>query len=463
MNIQHVYQNYKLKNYNNIIDILFDDIAKISECLEKDSKYDHTIIKGTSEFIIESLNTLKIYDTIWLKTLRELIFYLTKKNKQIIIEEKSKYYVVQVNDIYKIKIMMLFILFYNYDSKSLRVKAQKKSYAGLDFEFNQRKIALCQLCCFTKRKQKYIFVFDPNMLDQANTTILINNIFVTEWIYKICHGSDSLDTPYIFHELFMNNHEYILSFIMKMIDTRFLCEYYKNIVNDEKKCSIYDAMYYFNTFDKIKYDELVINNENMGPVQDVNWNVMKMSSFHLKYSVYDVLFLQSFYASIKSKHKLMGQKIYLSYKILVLITRFIFLEKANISDLSNRIKQIIDPINNYLIKTNEGNITLITIYTNVTKDFVIESENLTMNHNDIININYFKTNLTTLFKMIIYTILVNEYTVYKNKNDLFTEKLSLDDIKKTITMFNLNSINKIVELFRDKALKNIKKDIIEIS
>src|SRR5690606_30561562 len=101
----------------------------------------------------------------------------------------------------KIKLMILYMLFYHYDARSTE---NKKLYSGVDFEFNERRIALCQIAFFPRRINKFIWIFDPNSLDTQKTEYLIKYLFTSDWIYKIVHGSDSLDIPYLFQEMFMN-------------------------------------------------------------------------------------------------------------------------------------------------------------------------------------------------------------------------------------------------------------------
>ena len=62
---------------------------------------------------------------------------------------------------------------------------------------------------------------------------------------KILHGSESLDIPYIFDKVLLNNKHDILLFLRTIIDTRFLCF--------DKKCSLYELLYSTKTINDKQY------------------------------------------------------------------------------------------------------------------------------------------------------------------------------------------------------------------
>lgn len=457
MDPKFIFDNLISKNYDNIIDIVYNDISNITDNLEKRFDYSHKIMKDEISALVSFLGSLTPYDATWLQIIREVIIFLSKKNSKIIVHVKNSVYnIIQVDNDHKIKLLILYILFYYYDARSMQ---EKKIYGGIDFEFNERKIALCQIAFFPHRKNKFIYVFDPNSLDTFQTNYLIKYFFTAEFIYKIGHGSDSLDIPYLFQELFMNNHTYIYSFITRIIDTRFLCEYYKNTVEyTDKKCSIYDALLYFRTIDQDKYDELQHINKVIGSVFDIIWDVYNMSSFNLKYAAYDTLYLRSFYFDILRQAKKNTPKLYNSYQYIPLITRFIFLEKYDITDLLTRIKTKVDPINNYIIKHKGENITLVSLFNNIIKNMVIDTpsiDSLVINLNNLLDINYFKSPLILLFKMVVYSILTNKFKIYKNKEDIYTEKLTLEDIFDTFKFIHLERLRKLIKAFHITAEQKI--------
>ena len=107
---------------------------------------------------------------------------------------------------------------------------------------------------------------------------------MNKFIKKILHGSDSLDIPYMYNQLLDKDPEKIISFTKTMIDTRFLCEYYKLTKSDpsNNKCSIYDeesdrsAIYYFNVISEKQQEKLSDVLKSMPPPHDIVWNIHKM-------------------------------------------------------------------------------------------------------------------------------------------------------------------------------------------
>jgi len=359
---------------------------------------------------------------------------------------EDRFSVIKCNTSDNIKLFLLYSIFYHLDA----IHNSKKMYIGLDFEFNARKIALCQIAFYPFRKQKFIFILDPNDLSDYQTELMIKTVFTSN-IYRILHGSDSLDIPYIFEELFVNDKDKILKFTKTVIDTRFICEYHKITTSSEnKKCSIYDALLFFNTITKKKYDELNKINDAMGPIQDVNWNVKKMSSYHLKYSAYDVLFLKRFLNDmVQTEGK--------STSYINQITRYIFLEKHNLTEITTNSKIIVDKINNYLIKTKDGNKTLINVYNEIVPDiFIIGMDILVKN---LLDINYFKSILSILFKRILYSIISERETIYENKNDTYNEKITFKEIYPDLSKMGLNLFMQLIERFYQQAKINLLKII----
>lgn len=461
MDPTYIFNKLISKSYDDIIDNVYNDIPNLVRNLEERYDYSYQITKGSITSLISFLQSAVSYDATWLQITRELIIFLSRIYSKITITDNgSEYNIIQVNSDHLIKLMLLYIIFYNYDARSIK---NKKLYTGVDFEFNQgRKIALCQVAFFPHRVNKFIWVFDPNSLDTQRTQYLIKYLFTSKWVHKILHGSDSLDVPYLFQELFMNNHTYIYSFVTNITDTRFLCEYFKNSINNiDKKCSIYDALLYFDTIDQQKYNELQNINKSMGPIQNQVWDVYNMNIYNLKYAAYDTLYLHRFYFDMLYRAKIKTPELYNSYQYIPLITRFIFLEKWDVSDLLNRIKSQVDPINNYLIKFDDKNITLTNIFTDVLKGLIIKSPDLTINVNDLLNINYFRSSLMLLFKMVIYSIITDNFIVYENKNKTYTEKISLEDIFDTLKFIHLDKLRKLIRRFYNASIKKI-DDIYKI-
>lgn len=461
MDQKFVSTNLKKKNYNDIIDYIYSHTAELIRNLEHQKDYNNNILVGPITKIINNVTKVKKNndtntDAHDLYIFRELIIFLSKKlHKLVITEYSSRFHVMQVNDEYKIKLMLLYFIFFHYEAKH----SEKNLYAGIDFEFNQRKIALCQIGVFPFRKNKFIWVFDPKSLNTEQTNFLISYLFTSSFINKIVHGSDSLDIPYMFQELFMNNHDYIYSFVSKTIDTRFLCEYFKITIDAEKKCSIYDALMFFDVIDQKKYNELDIINKTMGPIQDVNWNVYNMSSYNLKYAVYDVLYLRLFLHNIIMKSKNDTPRHTRTYKFLPVITQFVYLDKWGIIDIVHRIKIIIDPLNNYFVKIDEESHTMINIFNGIIKGAKLNDKSIYIDLEHLLAVNYFKSSMTFLFKAIVYSLITLNYTVHKNKKEIFSDVIYIDDILLTLKKVHLDKLYDIVILFKKYTKKKLKKII----
>lgn len=449
--------------------MLLSDISKIivgkySSHINYDPDLVVNIYSSVSEFF-KSYNKLSLItgytpkivkicaDNIALINIREYIYKIVRINKSIKTYGSTEF-ATKSNDIYniikvetdeKIKLFILCVIFYTIDSIHIKNDSTStKSVVGLDFEFNERKIALCQISIYPKRKHKYVFITDPNIMNSEYTQLMIDTIFTSN-MYRIVHGSDSLDIPYIFEELFMRDSEKIFKFTKTVIDTRFMCEYHKIYTSDtNKKCSIYDAMLYFKTITPEKYTELNKINDNMGPIQDVNWNLAKMSSYNLKYAAYDVLFLKEFVYNIISMSKKDGT-LRDNIRYIPYIERFIFLEKYGINNVVSTSKTVTDPVNNYIVKSRTGNKTMISLYNTIVDKMVVPEINIKIKN--ILDINYFKTPITMVLKRVLYSAITERYSVYVNKSEMFTERITYKEMYKVLTDSGLGKLVPFFERF----------------
>lgn len=432
---------------NDIINIIFNNPTNNTEIINKSYYFMIDFIKKyTYDTKLNNYDPKRVEitkNTHDMLIIREAIYSISQElsslkingDDEFKIKKNNKYFIIKVNSDLLIKLMILYTIFYMLDS----IHSKKKLLIGLDYEFNMRKVALCQAGFFPKRKHKYIFIHDPNMLTSEQQNILIKTIYVSP-IYRIVHGSDALDIPYIFTEVFNQDKEKILNFSKTIIDTRFLCEYFKLYINHaDTKCSIYDALLFFNVIEKSKYDDLLNVNLGMGPVQDVNWNVKAMSSFHLKYAMYDVLYLKQFVMNIMKEADLINSDLRYHIYFLIELTRFIYFEKNGVSDLLQKTKTLIDPINNYYIITKSGgNLTLIELYNKEINDLITYPRDLAVIK--LMGINYFKNTLTFLLKRLIYSHITYKYIVFVNKKTKFNQKIDSSDIIKTFDDFKLNKL-----------------------
>jgi len=438
--------------YNSIINNLYDQSSNIIFYLKKVPDYDHHVLKYPMDKLLQDMKIHRdVYDAVILKGIREVVYFISREHSKLNIDGFN---VILVDSEEKIRLFCLFMIFYNFDSKSL-----KKLLVGIDFEFNDKKIALCQISFYPHRVHKYIWIFNPQHLNTVQSTYLIEQLLTSKSIYKIFHGSDSLDIPYLFNELFMRNPSYIYDFVMRLIDTRFLCEYYKIIFKQiEVGCSIYEALLHFGTITVEKYKELGKLYKKIEPIHEIKWDVYKMNEASLEYALYDVIYLRDFYFDILNKVKLEDPIYYSGFSTYIpLFTKYIFLEKWEIMDLLKDIKQEIDPLNNYIIKKDDENITLSTIYCNVINNLEVSDSEFYIRINDLLNINYFKSGLTLLFKKIIYSILTSYFDVYMTKKEIFPTKIKIDDIFVTLKTAKLKKLRKFIKKFYIAAINRIHK------
>lgn len=448
---------------DNIVNIILnkknENENKEDENKEDENKFISNITLIMQNFI-DSYNTLKQLDYYTSKIvkiksgtpniliIRETLYSLLIKHSNLTVKKKNNtYYIKKVDDDVSLNLLLAYSIFFFLDN----IHSLKKLSIGFDFEFNENKIALCQVGFFPKRKNKYIFVFDPKTLNDYQRELVIKTMFTSN-ITKITHGSDSLDIPYIFQELFMGDSEKILRFTENMLDTRFLCEYVKIYSSSQdKKCSIYDALLYFKVISKKKYDELMKNNEIMGPIQDVKWNIKKMSSYHLKYAMYDVFYLKKFISKIYSTATMKNVALRNQLDIISTINRFVCFERFELSHILIISKKMTDDINNYIAESSDKSKrnTLITIYSTIIDKIMIPS--LELKVTKLLEINNFKKALVTLFKRIVYSIITHKYTVYKNKTYRYDNKITWKEITNELLNLKLDKLVLLLEKFYDSA------------
>ena len=305
----------------------------------------------------------------------------------MIINENNKQYIIHICDNLKnINFMIKWINDY--------LVIKKKRYVGIDFEFNRvnnkRQIALCQLNMEIENDNTaYIFIFYPPSIK--------NNIFLKlltdTSIIKILHGGESLDVPYLFSEVLLNDTDKY-NFCINLVDTRYMCEYY-NISNNllTNRCRIYDLLLQMNVINIKKYNELEKNDKLMGNIWEINLAVDKLSTRAIIYCLYDVLYLPSLFKSFPQTD------VYL--KLLPEISNYNNFNR-NDSDESNIIKTY-----NMISKYNTQ------FYNNISYNDIYISVYIWLECHDefkfLFYINYFKKFYEILIKNIVYSKLSDEY------------------------------------------------------
>lgn len=311
-------------------------------------------------------------------------------------------------------------------------------YVGMDFEYTFKKIQLAQMNFEHKVvAQSIIMLINPNELDSDTMNNLVNLIICNQYIKKILHGADSLDIPYIYVHMLQNDPKKIIRFTKSLIDTRFLCEYYKLNRNEvlEYRCSIYDeepsrsAVYYFNVISQEQQNKLTKLFESLPPPRENEWNIHRLLNSQLTYATRDVLYLKWFYYKIIHDATKDGdsdidkRRIIELYKyVLTELTQLVFLENNGITYLKAKSKEEVDMINNYFIRKSTGTIKLIDIYNQVSTD--LYTTNPKVDIGKIIKVNHFKSIILLIIKRIVYGFISQKCRVYKDKTTVWTDKMN---------------------------------------
>jgi hypothetical protein len=322
---------------------------------------------------------------------KKTIYNLIKKYANLKI---NNFYIIKVDNEITTKIFIMFSLFY-YELSLL-----KTLFMGIDFEFNNNIIALCQLS-FYLNDFNVIFIYDPNIIDsyekhsssESNTEIIVYSLYTSN-IIRIIHGGESLDIPYIYKTLLKNNRTSILEFTSTLVDTRFLCEYYKIYINySDKKSNLYDALLFFKVIDKIEYKKLDSINNSNGPIYKINWNIKKLNKMQLLYALYDVLYLRKFILKIfnLAETEDYAYGLYEQLQIIIHLTRFIYYTKW-IPDINELVINIKSKININAI-----------LFDKTIKNVYIPQNNLQISN--LFEIEYFKSTLKIIFAYILTYIL----------------------------------------------------------
>lgn len=290
---------------------------------------------------------------------------------------------------------------------------KQKHFIGIDFEYNrvrknERDVALMQINLENDSNDAHIFVLYPPELTKNNNNTLIE-LITHPLIYKILHGGESLDIPYMFSQLLIKQN-LIDKFCHNFYDTRFLCEYYHIENNINYRCSIYFPLLEHNIISQNKFHELenVEKNieKNLGkPLYNIHIDIHKLDFEIFNYSLYDVVFLPQLVRKFINMNDAYT-------KYVPQITSMINKYKRNPSDLFNDLEKQINTINQYFIYENNKPITLNDIW---------EIYNATIYHkyfSNIIQITYFKKFIELLLKFIVYQNLFNNFTIYINKKNI---------------------------------------------
>ena len=414
-----LYNCINSKNLEEINNIIIDNYNYFLKIKDLDDIFDFDQFKldsfklndYSSDNIVLMFRILEKYVYKLLKKSNKVLYY-----KDVINNNKSdnNYTIITTNNVKNIKSLKVYLLFYYLNLKLSNIE----SYLGLDFEFNTKVVALMQINFEQINKNLFntslIFIFDPNQLKGNWNTFFVQKIICNDKCYKILHGSDSLDIPYLYNELLYNDPKFIIKFNKKFIDTKFLCEYKYYLENNTLgKCKIYHVLKNDGIITENKYNELLENERKMGPIYDIIININKLSKELIEYTFYDVLYL---YYLVKNYKNLK------EFSLINELTQFILLEKKKITN--NIPYEEISKINNYFFISN-GKKTRLNDEFKIFFEKYIKTNNLI---NNILKINYFKNTLISMYKFLFFKEICKKKIVY--------EKISGEKIE-----YNKNIIN----------------------
>lgn len=339
---------------------------------------------------------------------------ILKGNKEFTKGLNNKTYrILKVDSKEKIKFMTRYFTDFIKKAKTSR----DTHYIGIDFEFNRvgkssRDVALMQINLENNSNNSNIFVLYPPELAKPDLDVLIELVSEPS-ICKILHGAESLDIPYLFHQL-LENKDQINGLCTGFYDTKYLCDYAHIESNKKSSCSIYHLLVENNVISNKKFNELE-NIENItGPIYLINIDIHKLSHDVFRYSLYDVLYLPE----LIKKYIVKG---YVYAKLIPEITCIINKYKRKIEFEFLSLEQLIGGLNIAYVLDRNNRILLHEIWESFYY-FVSDSDNYIVG---IKQIQSFKHFFEIITKMIIYTKVLELYTVFKSKNTII-EALSIN-------------------------------------
>jgi len=367
----------------------------------------------------------------------------------------------------------------------------------------------------------------------------IKSVLSNKKTTKIFHGAEGLDIPFFLKDILENDKDRI-DFLRSTIDVKYLCEYFhynyeldKSIQNPITSCRIYDenpeksSIYIFGLITEEQQKELTNMLENM-PVLH-NWDIResKMNPELLKYTWKDVIYLKYYYYRIimtaafnkfPLQLEITNESNQLSENVneeeakeykQVMVTLYTdilsefmslcFLERKLITNLVDQCKEIVNPINNYLINVNYNTknqygdlmnillddsnkkakgkskiinekqtnniptkITLVRLYDNFLESKItVHYPYCNLDH--ILNVPYFKSTVEIIIKTILYCVISNMSIIKQNNVKVWNGKVSDDLIFLYFKEYNFVYLSmvflKVKDYFID-ILKFIIKDRI---
>ncbi len=364
------------------------------------------------------------------KLLKIKYISLNSKNEFKSIDENYNYHLIIIDTNEKITIFMEYL-----DFVFEQIKKQNKIYCSLDFEFNSKKIALFQLCFEIYGYDRFIFFVYPPMFTENEKNKFIK-ILLDIRITKILHGSDSLDIPYLFND-FLIEDKLKKIFLMNFVDTKFLCEYDNLINQDTTKCKIYELLLKKNIITNEKLNELMKNDDKMGPIYEIFIDIKNLSEELILYSLYDVVFLKKLVESFSN------------VELIKEITQFTINQKNNLLTSQTEIIETITKLNNNFFKLPHKILRLNDLY-------LIFFEKMDNQWTQLSKINYFKKTVEIIVKYCFYYNISRRYHYYEKsnvKNTMIVKEMRISRNKYPIIFEIFNNLNKTCQNFVNTEIK----------
>ena len=417
-----------------------------------------------ASLIISSMHHI-VYDM--LSTEGNYYFSLNGQEEMAILKKPITYYInISIKNEQNVYFHAFILLF------ALESLFNRHFYIGIDFEYTNKKIQLAQLNFeHNVALQSIIMIVSPNELEAVMTENFINLIICNKYIKKILHGSDSLDIPYMYQHLLGGDSGKIIRFTRTLIDTRFLCEYYKLNIGgvSDNKCSIYDeeknrsAIYYFSVISEDQQEKLTELLQSMQHHHDIVWTISKLPRSHVHYAMYDVFFLKWAYyriiymATLDEETDLGKKSVIELYKhVLCELTRVVYLENNDITFLLPRCKEEVDPVNNYMVRKQTGILKLIDIFNQVSTNINTVTPKVSIDK--VIKVNHFKRFIMTIIKKMTYTIISRKCKVFKDRTTMWVDKLDnqyVFDFLKKMNFYHLEKMFREIEMILEDQIKTI--------
>lgn len=400
----------------------------------KINQLENQISQESDELVKCSLIILLLHQIIYnlLTTEGNYYFFLNGQEQMKVLGDKNiMYYInMSIKNEQNVYFHAFFLLY------ALESLFNEHFYVGMDFEFTTRKIQLAQLNFeHNVTPIGIIMMVSPSELELVVMENFIYLIMCNKLIKKILHGSDSLDIPYLYSEMLGADPKKIIKFTKTLVDTRFLCEYYK-LSRDETsdyRCRIYDedssksAIYYFGVISEEQQNKLSEMLQSMPPPADITWNIHKMPKSQVLYAQYDVIFLKYFFyrmiyvATEDEKTDIEKKNVIVLYKsVLTELTQFVYLENNNITFLTAKCKEEVDVVNNYFIKKSTGIVKMKDIYDQVSKNLSVVDPKVDIDK--LIRVNHFKKKILFIIKRIVYGFISQKCRVQKDKSTVWMDK-----------------------------------------